>query len=112
MCFPRARRHTRKFFELSYYNPETAEYRAGWNDAFMVFYWIVIFTGLRAAFIDYILMPLAKKGGIKTVRDCTRFSEQAWLLIYYSIFWTLGMVSLRDSFLGQLLTSAVLVSEV
>ncbi|KIN08058.1 hypothetical protein OIDMADRAFT_111540 [Oidiodendron maius Zn] len=97
MCFPRARRHTRKFFELSYYNPDTGEYRAGWNDAFMVFYWIIIFTGLRAAFIDYILMPLAKKGGVKTVRDCTRFAEQAWLLIYYSVFWTLGMYLLVNS---------------
>jgi very-long-chain ceramide synthase len=95
MCFPRARRHTRKFFELSYYNADTGEYRAGWNDAFMVIYWIVIFTGLRAAFLDYILMPLAKKGGVKTERDCTRFAEQAWLLVYYSVFWTLGMVGRR-----------------
>ena len=93
MCFPRARRHTRKFFELSYYNPESGEYCAGWNDAFMVFYWIVIFTGLRAAIMDYVLMPFAKMLGVKTARDQTRFVEQAWLLVYYSVFWTLGMVS-------------------
>ena len=92
MCFPRARRHTRKFFELSYYNPESGEYRAGWNDAWLVSYWIVVFTGLRASVMDYILMPLATKGGVKTKRDQTRFAEQAWLLIYYSVFWTLGMV--------------------
>lgn len=94
LCFPRARRHTRKFFELSYYNPDSGEYRAGWNDAWMVSYWIVVFTGLRAAVMDYILTPLAKKGGVKTARDLTRFAEQAWLLIYYSVFWTLGMVRL------------------
>ena len=93
MCFPRARRHTRKFFELSYYNPESGEYCAGWNDAWLVFYWIVIFTGLRAAFMDYVLRPLARKGGVKNARDETRFAEQAWLMIYYSVFWTLGMVS-------------------
>lgn len=92
LCFPRARRHTRKFFELSYYNPDSGEYCAGWNDAWMVFYWIVVFTGLRAAVMDYLLTPFAKKAGAKTERDQTRFAEQAWLLIYYSVFWTLGMV--------------------
>jgi len=91
LCFPRARRHTRKFFELSYYNPESGRYCAGWNDAWMVFYWIVVFTGLRAAVMDYALTPLAKMGGIKTQKDTTRFAEQAWLLVYYSVFWTLGM---------------------
>jgi acyl-CoA-dependent ceramide synthase len=92
MSFPRARRHTRKFFELSYYNPESGEYCAGWNDAWMVSYWIVVFTGLRAAVMDYALLPLAKKGGVKSEKDQTRFAEQAWLLVYYSVFWTLGMV--------------------
>jgi acyl-CoA-dependent ceramide synthase len=92
LSFPRARRHTRKFFELSYFNPESGEYCAGWNDAWMVFYWIIVFTGLRAAVMDYLLTPFAKKAGAKTERDQTRFAEQAWLLIYYSVFWTLGMV--------------------
>jgi acyl-CoA-dependent ceramide synthase len=59
----------------------------------MVFFWIVVFTGLRAAVIDYILMPFARKGGVKTARDQTRFAEQAWLLVYYTVFWPLGMVS-------------------
>ncbi|KIN02839.1 hypothetical protein OIDMADRAFT_27332 [Oidiodendron maius Zn] len=81
MWLPRAHRHTR-------------EYRVGFNDAFMVLFWVIIFTGLRAVSLEYILMPLAKKGGIKTARKCTRFSEQAWLLIYYSVFWMLGMVGL------------------
>lgn len=97
LCFPRARRHTRKFFELSYYNPASGEYCAGWNDAWMVSYWIVVFTGLRAAVMDYILMPLAKKGGVKTARDQTRFAEQAWLLVFYSVFWPLGMYILIKS---------------
>jgi acyl-CoA-dependent ceramide synthase len=93
LCFPRARRHTRKFFKLSYYNPDSGEYCAGWNDAWMVSYWVVVFTGLRAAVMDYILMPLAKKGGVKAGRTQIRFAEQAWLVIYCSVFFTLGMVS-------------------
>lgn len=56
-----------------------------------------MFTGLRAAVMDYILMPLAKKGGVKTARDQTRFAEQAWLLVFYSVFWPLGMVCWRYS---------------
>lgn len=59
----------------------------------MVLFWTVVFTGLRASIMDYVLMPLAEKGGVKSERDRTRFAEQAWLLIYYSVFWTLGMVS-------------------
>jgi len=59
----------------------------------MVSYWIVVFTGLRASVMDYILTPLAKKGGVKTERDQIRFSEQAWLVVYYLFFWTLGLVS-------------------
>ena len=43
--------------------------------------------------MDYVLRPLARKGGVKNARDETRFAEQAWLMIYYSVFWTLGMVS-------------------
>jgi acyl-CoA-dependent ceramide synthase len=107
LCFPRARRHTRKFFELSYYNPESGEYCAGWNDAWMVFYWIVVFTGLRAAVMDYVLTPFAKNAGAKTERDQTRFAEQAWLLIYYSVFWTLGMVRRNSLDKCEKLTKAV-----
>ncbi|KAJ5034922.1 uncharacterized protein L3040_008190 [Drepanopeziza brunnea f. sp. 'multigermtubi'] len=97
LCFPRARRHARKFFELSYYNPSSGEYRAGWNDAWMVSFWIVVFTGLRAAVMEYILTPLAKKGGAQGKREQTRFAEQAWLWIYASTFWCLGVYLLANS---------------
>jgi acyl-CoA-dependent ceramide synthase len=59
----------------------------------MVFFWIVVFTGLRAAVMDYILTPLARRGGVATEKDRTRFSEQAWLLTFYCVMWPLGMVS-------------------
>lgn len=58
----------------------------------MVSYWIVLFTGLRAAIINFALMPLAQWAGVQKKKDLTRFAEQAWLLIYYSVFWSLGMV--------------------
>ena len=91
-CFPRARRHTRKFFKISYANPSTGRYALGWDDLSMVFYWIVVFTGLRAAVMDYILVPLALRGGIKKKKDKVRFAEQAWMFLYSGTFWSLGMV--------------------
>ena len=94
LCFPRARRHTRKFFQLSYYNPSSGKYAIGWNDLPLVFYWIVVFTGLRAAVLDYILEPLAQIAGIDKKKVKVRFAEQAWIFIYSTAFWSLGMVSL------------------
>ena len=91
-CFPRIRTQTRKLFQLSYYNQETGKYALGPNDMWLVVYWIVVFTALRAVTMEYILMPLSRKAGVRKVRDQARFCEQAWLLIYYSVFWTLGMV--------------------
>lgn len=105
ICFPLARRHTRKFFKLSYYNTETDSYRAGWNDIWMVTFWIVAFTGMRATVMDYILTPLGKKAGIKTPRDETRFAEQAWLITYYMVFWPIGMVSQQGGCSMRLFTN-------
>ena len=92
LCFPRARRYTRKFSELSYYTADSGKYSLGWNDAFLVTYWIVIFTGLRVAAMDLVFIPFAQWGGVKKRKAQTRFAEQAWLLLYYTIFWSLGMV--------------------
>ncbi len=58
----------------------------------MVFYWIVIFTGLRAAVMDYLLVPLARRAGIGRKKETVRFAEQAWIFTYYGVFWSLGMV--------------------
>ena len=93
VCFPRSRKQTRKFFSLSYYNASSGQYALGWDDIFMVFYWIVIFTGLRAAVMDYLLVPLAQRASIGKKKDMVRFAEQAWIFIYDGAFWSLGMVS-------------------
>ncbi|KAK3364522.1 longevity assurance proteins LAG1/LAC1 [Lasiosphaeria hispida] len=87
---PRARETTRKFFTLSYLNPHTGNYRIGWDDGHLILFCIALFTGLRAASMEYLLAPFAKARGISKRKDMTRFSEQAWLLMYYSVFWTLG----------------------
>lgn len=92
LCFPRARPHTRKFFTLSYYNSESGRYGVGWDDAWFMMLWIVIFTGLRIFVMDYIMAPFADMAGIHKKKDKTRFAEQAWIYVYPCVFWSLGMV--------------------
>lgn len=92
MCFPRARRRTRRFLELSYYDASIGLYTQGWDDLCLVAFWIVLFTGVRAVAMDYVLKPFAGWGGVQKQKARIRFAEQAWLLLYYSVFWTLGMV--------------------
>ncbi|KAL1859514.1 hypothetical protein VTK73DRAFT_7589 [Phialemonium thermophilum] len=90
-CMPRARPYTTKFFTLAYRNPDTGNYGMGSSDGYLVAFCIVLFTGLRAATMEYLLAPFAKRRGIEKKKDITRFCEQAWLFIYYVAFWTLGM---------------------
>ncbi|KAL9099189.1 MAG: hypothetical protein Q9163_005277 [Psora crenata] len=48
-------------------------------------------TGLRAATLDYVLIPLAQLSGVTKRKEKVRFAEQAWIVIYNSVFWLLGM---------------------
>ena len=94
ICFPRARQSTRKFYQLSYFNPKTEKYALGWDDFYIVVYSIIALTGLRAFTLDYILAPLAQLAGVSKGKEQIRFAEQGWVLIYDSVFWSLGMVRL------------------
>ena len=89
----KARPVTSKFFTIGHYNPATGRYAAGNDDYYFITFCVVLFTGLRAGCMEHILAPLAKMWGISKRKEVTRFSEQAWLLIYYSVFWPLGWVS-------------------
>jgi acyl-CoA-dependent ceramide synthase len=91
--FPHLRPEVQKFYEIQYYNPQTGLYAKGPDDLYLVFFWIVLFTFLRSSVLDYVLVPLARCGGINTRKGVVRFSEQAWLVIYYGAFWGVGMVS-------------------
>ncbi|KAL9085178.1 MAG: hypothetical protein Q9165_007709 [Trypethelium subeluteriae] len=97
VSFPRARRHTRKFFELSYYDSTKGLYTQGWDDLYMVAFWLVIFTGLRVAVMDYVLSPFAQLWGIQKKKTRVRFAEQAWLLCYDTPSWSLGMYLMYNS---------------
>jgi very-long-chain ceramide synthase len=93
MLMPKARPYTTRFFTLSHYDAETGFYTTGTGDNYFIAFCIVLFTGLRAGCMENVLAPLAKFWGISKKKDMTRFAEQAWLLIYYLVFWPLGFVS-------------------
>ncbi|KAF2224337.1 TLC domain-containing protein [Elsinoe ampelina] len=89
--FPSLRATTTPFFTLAHQDAETGLYLPGVEDLKYISLWIVIFTGLRAGTMDYVLMPWAKSLGLKKKKTMVRFAEQAWMLIYYMVFWTIGM---------------------
>lgn len=87
---PRSQAYTSKFFTLQNYNERTSKYGAGFDDIYFVFLVVVILTGLRAATMEYVLAPYAKYMGLPKKKEVTRFSEQAWLVMYCVVFWSLG----------------------
>ncbi|KAF2818380.1 longevity-assurance protein-like protein [Ophiobolus disseminans] len=95
--FPRARSRTTKFFQMSYYNAESKLYGCGSDDMPYVAFWTVMFTGMRVVVMEYLLDPLARLGGIKTKKGLDRFKEQAWLIVYYTASWSLGMYIMYHS---------------
>ncbi|KAK4647063.1 Sphingosine N-acyltransferase lag1 [Podospora bellae-mahoneyi] len=94
---PRAREYTSKFFTLSYYNQNTGKYFLGGDDWYLIAFFIVVLTGLRAGIMEYVLAPFARAKGVHKKKDIVRFSEQGWLLVYYSFFWPLGVYIYRTS---------------
>lgn len=56
-----------------------------------VLFLVVLFTGLRASTMDYVLSPFARSQGLYKKKPITRFAEQAWLVIVYTVFYPLGV---------------------
>lgn len=42
--------------------------------------------------MTYMLVPFAEWCGVQKTKTKVRFTEQAWLILYYVVFWSLGMV--------------------
>ena len=62
--FPKAQPHTRKYFTLSYYHPDSGQYGIGCDDGYLLAFFIVLLTGLRAVTMEYIFAPFAKRWGM------------------------------------------------
>ncbi|KAM5356944.1 hypothetical protein ACJ41O_003590 [Fusarium nematophilum] len=82
---------TIKFLQLSYYNPLTNKYGVGADDLYFIVFYVILITAARAFTISHLLVPLAQLQGILKQKKLNRFTEQAWLLTYYSVFWPMGM---------------------
>ncbi|KAK9761629.1 Sphingosine N-acyltransferase lag1, variant 2, partial [Basidiobolus ranarum] len=86
-----------KFLRLQYRNPGESSYGKGWDDVYIIAFWVILFTFLRAAVMQYIFLPLTRILKIRSASKRTRFLEQAWQFVYFSISWTLGMYIMYHS---------------
>lgn len=92
LMFPSLRQTVGAFCWLQYGTSKSGDFAQGPRDLYLVAGFVVIFTGLRAACLDYLLLPLAGKLGIRQKKAKVRFAEQAYLLLYYVVYWTWGLV--------------------
>ncbi|KAM0253899.1 hypothetical protein ACHAQJ_007074 [Trichoderma viride] len=91
LMIPKSRVYTGPFFQLSHYNASTGKYAIGFDDIYYVTFFLVLFTGLRDGLMSYVLGPLGRRCGISKEKDAARFAEQTWMILYYCIFWPLGV---------------------
>lgn len=50
----------------------------------MIAWWVVCFWFIRDSLMRFVLEPLARRAGIKERRAIVRFTEQGYMLCYYS----------------------------
>lgn len=90
LLFPTLRGRMAAFYSLAYPIGQ-GDFGQGPRDLQLVGALVVIFTGVRAFALDYILIPLASLLGVRRRKPRVRFAEQSYLLLYYCIYWTWGL---------------------
>jgi len=97
--FPSLRERMGAFFWLSYpSDTDGGMYNQGSKDLYPIASFIVFFTALRASALEYLLLPLAGKLGIKQRKGRVRFAEQMYMMIYYALYWGWGVaLFVRDT---------------
>jgi acyl-CoA-dependent ceramide synthase len=93
--FPDLRDRTGGFFMLGY--PLEGLHGIGPQDLKLVFGFMTFFTAARVATMDYVLKPLAVKTRVLKRKTQTRFAEQSYMIIYYTIFWSWGLKIFIDN---------------
>lgn len=89
LLFDDLRNMTGGFFMLSY--PLEGVYGIGPHDLKLVFGFMTLFTAARVAVMDYVLKPLAVELQILKPKTQTRFAEQSYMIVYYTVFWSWGL---------------------
>lgn len=109
--FPSLRGNIKACFTLSYAAEDSGLYGQGLRDMYLVASCIIYFTGLRAFMLDYVLMPMAAACGIGRKKGRVRFAEQAYMLVYYTVYWFWGLaVFVQDTPSGITNVNDLLVS--
>ena len=73
LLFPTLRERVGAFFTLQYQTTTPGEYLIGPRDIYFVAGYVVFFTAMRAACLDYVLLPLAGMLGIKQKKTKVRY---------------------------------------
>ncbi|CAG8527442.1 4838_t:CDS:2 [Ambispora gerdemannii] len=73
-----------------------SSYGKGLWDLCLISFWVVVFTFTREAIMQYVLKPLGTWAEIKKSK-LTRFMEQGYVVIYYSISSAVGVYVMRQS---------------
>ena len=73
LLFPSLRERVGAFFTLQYQTDKPGQFSIGPRDTYLVAGYVVLFTGLRAACLDYALLPLAGMLGIKQKKTKVRY---------------------------------------
>ncbi|KAG0083536.1 sphingosine N-acyltransferase lag1 [Podila epicladia] len=86
-----------KFLYLQNQDSLTGLYSKAWSDLYFIFFWIVVFTFLRAFVMTQVLKPVALWAKVKREHQRNRFQEEGWVCMYYTCSWILGMYVLWSS---------------
>jgi len=73
LLFPTLRERVGAFFTLQYQTGTPGEFLIGPRDIYIVAGYVVLFTAMRAACLDYVLLPAAGMLGIKQKKTRVRY---------------------------------------
>ncbi|KAJ1956952.1 Sphingosine N-acyltransferase lag1 [Dispira parvispora] len=79
---------------ISHHSEE--QYRNTLDDVYFVVFGLLLFTFIRASIMKYLLSPLAEFCQVKEAGKKARFCEQLWLVIYYTVSWSVGMYLMHE----------------
>lgn len=87
-----------QIIEIQYIDPKTGLAGIGIKDAYFVLLSLCIVVMVRAIFVKYVLIYIAKNwAGIQKKKPCIRFAEQGWDLIYFACSCFIGLRLLSQS---------------
>lgn len=81
-----------KFIYLSYLNPVNGLYLKGNDDIYFVIFAVLVWLTLRELCIKYFWTPIGRLLGLESnSTKLIKFAQQGWNLIYYAVFWSIGV---------------------